>query len=121
MAAPRSTGSLGGPVKFPFRKIEPVVLDILRIALYQILYMERVPESAAVNEAVNQAKAMGRGHLVGFVNGILRQICRSKDLITFPDKANDAYQLSVRSIFISRMAGDEVGRGDGIRFYGTPP
>ena len=87
-------------VRFPFRKIEPAILDILRIALYQIFYMERVPESAAVNEAVKQAKAMGQGHLVGFVNGILRQICRQKDRITFPDKCDDLIgHLSVKYSF----------------------
>jgi len=73
-------------VKFPFKKIEPTILDILRIALYQILFMERVPESAAVNEAVKQTKVMGKTHLTSFVNGTLRQICRNKDLFAFPHK-----------------------------------
>lgn len=71
--------------RLSFRKIEPPVLNILRIALYQIFFMDRVPESAAVNEAVKQTKAVGKGHVSGFVNAILRKICRQKDQIRFPD------------------------------------
>ncbi len=76
-------------IRFSFRKIEPPVLNILRLALYQIFYMDRVPESAAVNEAVKQAKAIESNHVVSFVNGILRSICREKEQITFPDRDKD--------------------------------
>lgn len=69
----------------PLESVSPVVLDILRIALYQILYMDRVPESAAVNEAVKQAKARGLGYAAPFVNGFLRNFCRSHRQIPFPD------------------------------------
>ncbi len=76
-------------VQFPFNKIHPSVLNILHISLYQIYYMDRVPESAAVNEAVKQVKASKKRNAAGFVNGILRQICRHKTQINFPDKNND--------------------------------
>ena len=46
-------------INFSFKKIEPSILNILRIALYQISFMDRVPESAAVDEAVKQTKAIG--------------------------------------------------------------
>ncbi|MBE9573353.1 MAG: 16S rRNA (cytosine(967)-C(5))-methyltransferase RsmB, partial [Proteobacteria bacterium] len=83
-------------IRFSFRKIEPPVLNILRLALYQIFYMDRVPESAAVNEAVKQAKAIESNHVVSFVNGILRSICREKEQITFPDRDKDSVRyLSV--------------------------
>ncbi len=83
-------------VHFPFKKIEPPILNILRIALYQICLMDRVPEPAAVNEAVKQAKSIGHSQLAGFVNGILRDICREKERIVFPDKVNNRVQyLSV--------------------------
>ncbi len=42
---------------FPFEKITPPILNILRLALYQIFFLDRVPDSAAVNEAVNQSKS----------------------------------------------------------------
>jgi len=74
---------------FPFSKIEPQTLNILRVALYQIFFMDRVPESAAVDEAVKQTRRLGRRHLGKFVNGILREICRRKDQIAFPDPVKE--------------------------------
>ncbi len=76
-------------LRFPFRKVEPTVLNIIRIALYQILFMDRIPYAAAVNEAVKQAKKIKRPHLVRFVNGLLRQIIRKKDSTPFPDQETD--------------------------------
>ena len=73
---------------FPFERIDLPVLNILRIALYQIYHMDRVPESAAVNEAVKQAKKKGK-NVGGFVNGVLRQICREKPSVSFPDRQKD--------------------------------
>jgi 16S rRNA (cytosine967-C5)-methyltransferase len=70
---------------FPIRKITLPVLNILRLALYQIYFLDRVPESAAVNEAVNQAKKNSARYIVSFVNGILRNICKKKDDVDFPD------------------------------------
>ena len=72
-------------VRFPFKNIEPPILNILRLALYQIFFMDRVPESAAVNEAVKQVRGVAGKRVAGFVNGILRHICREKDRISFPD------------------------------------
>jgi 16S rRNA (cytosine967-C5)-methyltransferase len=70
---------------FPIKKITLPVLNILRLALYQIYFLDRVPESAAVNEAVNQAKKNSARYIVSFVNGILRNICKKKDDVDFPD------------------------------------
>ena len=61
--------------------------------------MDRVPESAAVNEAVNQARAIGMEHVAGFVNGLLRNVCRKKDRISFPDPNNE--RLRYLSVFYS--------------------
>lgn len=72
----------------PIGKIDPPVLNILRLALYQILFMDRVPESAAVDEAVNQAKSRGR-HIGSFVNGVLRNLCRQKEGLSLPDRNSD--------------------------------
>ena len=74
---------------FPIRKVAPPVLNILRLALYQVLFMSRVPESAAVDEAVKQAKRSQPRHVASFVNGILRNICRRKDSALFPDPGKD--------------------------------
>ncbi len=77
---------LSQKVHFPFRKIDSFILNVLRLALYQIFFMDRIPESAAVNEAVKQAKRLGKPHLAGFVNGVLRETLRSKDKIFYPHK-----------------------------------
>jgi 16S rRNA (cytosine967-C5)-methyltransferase len=81
----------------PLKKIDGEILNILRIACCQIFFMDRVPESAAVNEAVNLARAGKRPrHVISFINGILRTICRSRDEIKFPDRERErARYLSI--------------------------
>lgn len=65
-----------------FSKIDDVILCILRCAVYQILYMDRVPDSAACNEAVDICKTTAHSdNQCGYVNGVLRSIVRSKSRI----------------------------------------
>lgn len=74
---------------FSLEKIDPAVLNILRLALYQVFHMDRVPESAAVNEAVRQAKSRGARHVSSFVNGLLRNVCRQGEHIPMSDRDGD--------------------------------
>lgn len=67
-------------------KMKPIILNLLRMATYQILYMDSVPDNAAVNEAVNLAGKRGFKNLKGFMNGVLRNIIRKKDEIEYPSK-----------------------------------
>ena len=60
-------------------KMKPVIREILRMSVYQILYMERVPDSAVCNEAVKLAKRKFQG-LSGFVNGVLRMVKEKKKI-----------------------------------------
>jgi 16S rRNA (cytosine967-C5)-methyltransferase len=83
----------------PLRKISPAVLNLLRLALYQILFLDRVPESAAVNEAVKQAKKRHPPYVVSFVNAVLRKACRNKNQISFPDRIKNS--LEYLSVFYS--------------------
>lgn len=77
-------------------KLQPVVQEILRIAVYQILYMEKIPSSAAVNEAVNAAKENGAVKASGFINGVLRAILRSENPLQLPELTkNPLFHLSV--------------------------
>jgi 16S rRNA (cytosine967-C5)-methyltransferase len=82
--------------KIPFEKIEPGTLNILRLGLYQILYLTRTPSSAAVNESVELAKRIrGKGG-AGFVNAVLRSSIRQKDEILYPERDQDpAFHISV--------------------------
>jgi len=82
--------------KIPFEKIEVETLNILRLGLYQILFLSRTPSSAAVNESVELAKLVrGKGG-AGFVNALLRSAIRQKDRISYPDITVDpALHISV--------------------------
>lgn len=64
-------------VKGPLTKLQPVVLDILRLGAYQITMMDRIPASAAVNEAVEQGKKYANPRAAGLINGVLRAIVRA--------------------------------------------
>ena len=78
--------------KVKVQKMKPVIRTIMRMSVYQILYMDAVPDSAACNEAVKLAGKKGFATLKGFVNGVLRTIARNKDQIPYPDKEKD-YEL----------------------------
>jgi 16S rRNA (cytosine967-C5)-methyltransferase len=65
-------------------KIDPTVRILLRLALYQILFLDRIPPHAAVNETVQIAKSSHPKHVVGFVNGILREALRRGDEWNWP-------------------------------------
>ena len=69
-------------------KMKPVIRNILRSAVYQLKYMDSVPNSAACNEAVKLATKKGFSSLKGFVNGVLRNIERNLDTVTYPKKTN---------------------------------
>lgn len=73
----------------PLAKLDPDVLNLLRIGLFQILHMDRIPDSAAVNTAVDIAKAFAPPWIAGFVNGLLRSAIRSRGKIPFPDMETD--------------------------------
>ena len=59
-------------------RLKPDIRGILRLGVCQALYMD-VPDSAACNESVKLAKEVGKGALSGFVNGVMRNICRNRD------------------------------------------
>ena len=80
-------------IKTPLKRVAFFTLEVLRSAVYQIMFMDKVPDSAAVNEAVKLIKSSKESRNAGFANAVLRNIIRSE--ITVPD-GNDPYSLSVR-------------------------
>lgn len=70
------------------RKINNYILNDLRMGAYQIIFLDKIPHSAAVNESVKLAKKKYQG-LEGFVNGILRSIVRNVDHLPMPDREKD--------------------------------
>ena len=75
--------------KTPTAKMQPFIRNLLRMSVYQILFMDQVPDSAACNEAVKLSSKHKFQGLKGFVNGVLRNIARNKDKIAYPDKEAD--------------------------------
>ncbi len=81
----------------PTSKMKPVIRDILRSAVYQLRFMDSVPASAAVNEAVKLTQKKGFYNLKGFVNGILRSVIRGGSETPYPDPEKEPVKaLSVR-------------------------
>ena len=105
--------------KIPFEKIELETLNILRLGLYQILFLSRTPASAAVNESVELAKGIrGKGG-AGFVNAVLRSTIRQKDEIPYPEIDEDpARHLSVvqsHPLWLVRRWVKEIGVEETLR------
>lgn len=81
----------------PVNKMKPLIRALMRMSVYQILYMDSVPDSAVCNEAVKLAALHKFTSLKGFVNGVLRNVARNKQQISYPEKENDFIgYLSVR-------------------------
>jgi 16S rRNA (cytosine967-C5)-methyltransferase len=70
-------------------KMKPVIRNLLRLSVYQLKYMNQVPDSAACNEAVKLAKKKGFGSLSGFVNGVLRNIIRFPEKVVYPEETKE--------------------------------
>lgn len=83
--------------KTKVKKMKPLIRNLLRMSVYQLLYMDAVPDAAAINEAVNLARKRGFSGLSGFVNGVLRTVARKKQEIPWPKESeNPVAALSVR-------------------------
>lgn len=77
-------------------KMEPKVLDILRISVYQVLFMDRIPVSAAVNEGVKLCRQMGYARAAGLVNAVLRRVAENREELPEIQGEDEAARLSIR-------------------------
>ena len=80
----------------PVNKLTPQVLDALRLGAYQLVFLTRIPHSAAVNETVELVKKNGNPGAVGYANGVLRALQRSLNGLPQVPRDNDLDYLSVR-------------------------
>ena len=85
---------LGHYIKKPLSQTDPLVVNILRLGMYQLQFLDKIPPSAAVNEAVNLAKKYAHPGVSGFVNAVLRSVIREPERIRYPNLDKDP----VRSI-----------------------
>lgn len=85
-------------VNRPLKKIPPMVRDILRLGLYQIFYLDKVPASAACNTAVEITKKYSHAGTVKFVNAVLRTAVREPEKAAFPEGKGKATEgLALKS------------------------
>jgi 16S rRNA (cytosine967-C5)-methyltransferase len=78
-------------VNGPLRRLQPVVLDILRLGAYQITMMDRIPDSAAVNESVELGKKYANHKAAGLINGVLRAMVRAEGKMPTPGTLDVRY------------------------------
>ena len=79
--------------KVKVNKMKPVIRNILRMSVYQLKYMDTVPDSAVCNEAVKLAVKKGFKTLKGFVNGVLRNIARNINDVKWPEDKYEAISV----------------------------
>ncbi|MBT9135131.1 MAG: Ribosomal RNA small subunit methyltransferase B [Firmicutes bacterium] len=105
---------LGTLLKHPLATLPVSIRNILRLGAYQILYLSRVPDRAAVDEAVNLARAFGHRGTAGLVNAVLRRLAAQKNALSWPDEREDeALYLAMRHahpLFLVRRYLARLGR-----------
>jgi len=101
-------------MKTPIKKTAPFTLQVLRTALYQIMFMDKIPESAVVNEAVKLIKKSRESRNAGFVNAVLRSVLREENLLPHGESIED---LSIRfscPLWIVKSFVEDYGRENTI-------
>ncbi|MEE4577085.1 16S rRNA (cytosine(967)-C(5))-methyltransferase RsmB [Paenibacillus polymyxa] len=76
-------------------KLQPWVRSLLRMSVYQLVYLDRVPDHAVVSEAVTIAKRRGHQGISGMVNGVLRSMLRESDKLRIPDGLSAEERISL--------------------------
>ncbi|OQY11741.1 MAG: 16S rRNA (cytosine(967)-C(5))-methyltransferase [Desulfobacteraceae bacterium 4572_19] len=103
--------------KTPLKKIELLILNTLRLGTFQIIFMDKIPDSAAVNTSVQLVKTEKKQRLSGFVNGILRNITRNHNSVPYPSFNEDpvsylcikeSFPLWLITKWIDRMGVDQT-------------
>lgn len=79
----------------PLHKLDPEVLDSLRLGAYQLLYLDRVPSSAVVNDSVDLVKRSGLRSAAAFANAVLRRLVRERGALTWPGRDDIVEHLAV--------------------------
>ena len=99
--------------------LQPPLLEILRIGAYQIIYLDKIPDSAAVNTSVELAKLAKRGQASGLVNAVLRKLSQNKKELPPVPERDDVQRLSIQyshpKWFVKRLV-SLLGREEAERF-----
>ena len=95
-------------LKGKLRDLQPVVLDILRLGVYQLTMTDRIPAAACVNEAVEQGKKYANARAAGLINGVLRAVTRAERLPEPPDLATRFSHPAPLVELLRQSVGDEL-------------
>ena len=87
--------------KRPVTRLDDEVVDILRLSLYQLLHLTRVPASAVVDDAVSLTKRSGKKSASGFVNAVLRGLSRTRQALPLPPRPDDASDRAAALEYLS--------------------
>ena len=96
------------------KKLAKYVRLILELAIYQIMYMDKIPASAAVNESVKLSKRYCKRGSDRFVNGVLRGVCNGLESISYPEDALEnmsvkySYSPEMTQMFVDNFGRDEA-------------
>ncbi|MBR6533765.1 MAG: 16S rRNA (cytosine(967)-C(5))-methyltransferase RsmB [Clostridia bacterium] len=101
-------------IKTPLKKVSQFSLAVLRVALYQMMFMDKIPESAAVNEAVKLIKNSKESRNSGFVNAVLRNVLRSENLLPNSDSIEDLSVIYSCPVEIIESLINDYGKSDTI-------
>jgi 16S rRNA (cytosine967-C5)-methyltransferase len=74
----------------PLERLDAEIITVLRLSLYQLLHLSRVPAAAVVDEAVNLTRLVRKASASGFVNGVLRNVTRQRNRLPFPPSPTDS-------------------------------
>jgi len=85
----------------PLSKLDPEVLDILRLTMFQVLRLDRIPVSAAVKDAVDLAGKAGKRSASGLVNAVLRRVARERDRLPLPAPPADPSDRDAAMAYLS--------------------
>jgi 16S rRNA (cytosine967-C5)-methyltransferase len=108
------------------KKLKPEVLAILRVGAYQILFTDRIPDSAAVNESVKASLKLGCSYAAGVINAVLRRL--SENSLRLPENTETLGGISIKYSVPEELAlllTESLGKEDAIGFlessFGKPP
>lgn len=91
-------------VSRPLAKMDAVVVDILRIAAFQLLHLARVPPAAIVNDAVAETRRAGKSSAAGLVNAVLRRLARERDALSWPPAPARTETVAEREQLVEHLA-----------------
>ena len=102
--------------------LQPPLLEILRIGAYQILFLDKIPDSAAVNTSVELAKLSKRGQASGLVNAVLRKLSQNKEVLPPIPERDEVQRLSIQYShpkWLTKRMVNLLGREEAERFLAS--